>query len=273
MEDEHRVYKEFDILLAVNFLNREEKDEIIEKVREKVFEKDYQINQNVDTRIFENDYEIVENIMLSSFEKEDFFNEKVKKRDFVDMDEQVLNTFIRQEDKVLQIKEHIITNDSVTQSQDSNGFRKADLSVENVDLNSRAPPIKSFKMPKGLEIIPFAKVPLDMVNKYSMEIAEVSTAVDISNISVDIGIQKISSILWKCPKCGQKFPNNRYSRQKYEGMKKLCWTTCKKCWMQFEIPGELRKHIKLSKKCRKQNKTKMLKCGECDRIFFWKNTF
>ena len=59
MEAEHRVYEEFDILLAVNFLNREEKNEIIEKVRKNVFEKDHQINQNFDTRIFENDKNII----------------------------------------------------------------------------------------------------------------------------------------------------------------------------------------------------------------------
>ena len=43
-------------------------------------------------------------------------------------------------------------------------------------------------MRKGLETIPFTQGPIYIVNKYSMEIAEV--------------------------KCGQKFPNNRYSKQK-----------------------------------------------------------
>ena len=43
--------------------------------------------------------------------------------------------------------------------------------------------------------------------------------------------------------------------------------------MQFTIPGKLRIHIKLSKKCRKTNHTKMLNCEDCNRIFFDRNIF
>ena len=227
MEAVHRVYQEFDILLAVNFLDAGEKDEIIERVRKKVFGKNDDITENDITRI---------------------------------------------EDVDMQVKENIMENYIVSQSQDIYGLHKDDASVQYVDQDYQASHEIPFKMPKGLEIIPFTKVPSDTMNEDSMELAEVTEApVTISNISNNIGIQKAPSMLWKCPNCGQKFPNHH--KQKHEGMKTLCWTSCKKCWMQFTIPGELRKHIKISKKCRKQNKTKMLKCGDCERIFFSKMLF
>ena len=135
----------------------------------------------------------------------------------------------------------------VSQSQDIYGLHKDDASVQYVDQDYQASHEIPFKMPKGLEIIPFTKVPSDTMNEDSMELAEVTEApVTISNISNNIGIKKAPSMLWKCPNCGQKFPNHH--KQKHEGMKTLCWTSCKKCWMQFTIPGELRKHIKISKK-------------------------
>ena len=67
------MYQEFDVLQAVNFLDTEEKDEIIEKVRKKVFEKDLGIIKNHSTRTFANDDDVVENVRKGHFEKEDGF--------------------------------------------------------------------------------------------------------------------------------------------------------------------------------------------------------
>ena len=64
MEAEHKVYQEFDIILAVRFLDSEEKDEIIEKIRKIVFEPENEIIENVSTTILEHDDEIVKNIRL-----------------------------------------------------------------------------------------------------------------------------------------------------------------------------------------------------------------
>ena len=136
------MYHEFDILLAVNFLDTEEKNEIIETVRKKVFERKNEIIPNASKRIHENDdADVVANLRKEQLEK-----------------------------GVDKIKENEMIIRKVDSPEICKGLPKDDVPVEFADQGYQAAPQTLYKMPKGLEIIPFTKAPSDNINDDIMEI-------------------------------------------------------------------------------------------------------
>ena len=258
MESIHRVYYEFDILLAVNFIDRGEKDEIIEKVKRKVGGEEEVVEEE----------KIVKRSVIQPVPKKVQSNEFVRplKNGFSEPFSKVTIEKITKKPVHNKPKEALLKEEAIWDN----------ISIENVSLELQkqdtlatppGPPSFPMKMANGLQIIPVHKArPWNRVSNVNDEVIVISDTTTASLLpKTDVIEQKETKPqpkLYKCGKCEKVFAI-KSSLQKHEEKKFSCERKCDKCNKRFNNPGDLRTHQEKGKNCVKT----VLKCEDCPKEF------
>ena len=82
--------------------------------------------------------------------------------------------------------------------------------------------------------------------------------------------ESAASKIWSCEKCGHIFTEKKYFKRHTESRKYSCETKCVKCNQEFKLPSELRYHVK---RCGvlDHHDARIVKCEKCRKMFASRN--
>ena len=252
MENVHRVHYEYDILLAVNFIERAEKDAIIEKVKRKVGGGDEEVvtekKKKVEIKMSPPNTDIKPAKTYLQSKLSDPFSkvtiEKITNRIEPSIQTNNREIFLKQEPQWENPKQANLSFEKILNKPISSPPGPINTKLQIIRIKSDNPNMDS------KNFLP-TKAKMIMIKSEEEKPSNTET-----------GGSKLS-----CKKCKKKFPQMRKLRM-HEAKKNDCEKVCGKCKREFAMPGLLRQHMKMTKPCVSP------KCNLCGKSFgseklFW----